>query len=82
MPTTTQQAEYEALISERYGRPLAAILEEQYPPVADLLKERRRRLAPLPPARRPSVPPEPDPYWAEHRAVLEAAIQPRRRTSR
>ncbi|WP_116211555.1 hypothetical protein [Streptomyces olivoreticuli] len=78
MPTTTQQAEYEALIAERYGRPLAAILEEQCPPVADLLKE-RRRLAPPPPARRTFVQPEPDPRWAEHRAVLEAAIQPRRR---
>ncbi|MFC4512163.1 hypothetical protein [Streptomyces ehimensis] len=81
MPTTTQQAEYEALIAERYGRPLAAILEEQHPPVADLHKERRRRLSPPSPVWRPSVPPEPDPRWAEHRAILEAAIQPRRRPS-
>ncbi|MEV4741629.1 hypothetical protein [Streptomyces sp. NPDC049555] len=79
MPTTTHDAEYQALIAERYGRPLTAILNEAHPakPLAGLLKERHRRPAPPPPAL-PARPPMPDPNWAEHRAVLEAALHPRR----
>ncbi|MFI0912534.1 hypothetical protein [Streptomyces abikoensis] len=78
MPTTTHDAQYQALIAERYGRPLAAILDEANPTKAlpDLLRERHRRLlAPPAPA---AHPPAPDANWAEHRAVLEAAIRPSR----
>ncbi|MHA7956262.1 hypothetical protein ACX9I7_00695 [Streptomyces sp. L500] len=79
MPSTTHDAEYEALIAERYGRPLSAIVEELNParPLTDLLKERHRRLPP-PPASHPGMPAARDPRWAEHQAVLEAAIRPPR----
>lgn len=79
MPTTTYDAEYEALIAERYGRPLSAIVEELNParPLNDLLRERHRQPLPPPPPR-PGMPPVRDPHWAEHQAVLEAAIRPPR----
>lgn len=77
--TTTYDSElYEALIAERYGRPMSEILQEHHrAPLPELLKERHRR-----PARavaiRPQHTPAPDPDAARHRADLEAAIAPRR----
>ncbi|MCX5205086.1 hypothetical protein OG897_26975 [Streptomyces sp. NBC_00237] len=69
---------YAALIAERYGRPLADILQEAAPrPVQELLKEQRRRPAKT---RRPPTPiPSPDPNAAEHCAIAYAATAPRRR---
>ncbi|MFD3667098.1 hypothetical protein [Streptomyces sp. NPDC058672] len=74
---------YEALIAERYGRPMSELLQEEARhPLPELLKERHRRPAPTPP-RRIGVPLAPDPEAAEHRAILEEAIapRPRRRTA-
>ncbi|UQA93785.1 hypothetical protein [Streptomyces halobius] len=74
---------YEALIAERYGRPMSELLQEQTRrPLPELLKERHRRPAPTPP-RRIRMPLAPDPEGAAHYAALEAAIapRPRRRTA-
>ncbi|MGG2460626.1 hypothetical protein ACO0M4_12545 [Streptomyces sp. RGM 3693] len=68
---------YEALVIERYGRPLHEILwEETRHPLPELLKERQRR------PRLPAAPrhrPHPDPDAAAHRAALLEAITPHRR---
>ncbi|MEU0166859.1 hypothetical protein ABZ214_15535 [Streptomyces iakyrus] len=85
MPATSTRndnALYEALIVERYGRSLDEILQEQTRrPLPELLKEQQRR------PRIPPVPfrhqPRPDPDAAEHyAALLEASPpRPRRRTA-
>lgn len=72
---------YEALIAERYGRPMSELLQEQTRrPLPELLKERHRRPAPT---RRPRIPLTPDPAAAAHYAALTEAIapRPRRRTA-
>ncbi|MFF0741562.1 hypothetical protein ACFYVL_14295 [Streptomyces sp. NPDC004111] len=81
MPTNSSHHDtdlYAALIAERYGRPLADILQEGAPrPVQELLQERHRRPAPKP---RPIAHiPGPDPLAAEHCAIVFAATAPRRR---
>jgi hypothetical protein len=80
MPTSSHHDTdlYAALIAERYGRPLADILQEAAPrPVQELLKEQRRRPAPKP---RPATHiPSPDPHAAEHCAIAYAATAPRSR---
>ncbi|MEV0370526.1 hypothetical protein AB0I10_11950 [Streptomyces sp. NPDC050636] len=69
---------YEALIAERWGRPLAAILEEAAPrPVNEVLRERHRR--PALPSRPAAHIPSPDPNAAEHCALALAETAPRRR---
>ncbi|MEK2474119.1 hypothetical protein [Streptomyces noursei] len=80
--TNHDEALHEALVFERYGRPLHEILwEETRHPLPDLLKERHRR---------PQLPAAPvqhqhqsqhDPDAAAHRAALLAAIAPRRARS-
>ncbi|GCD35611.1 hypothetical protein OEIGOIKO_03357 [Streptomyces chrestomyceticus JCM 4735] len=76
--TTTYDSDlYEALIAERYGRPMSEILQEHHrAPLPELLKERHRRPAPTA-ANRPLHSPTPDPDAARHRADLEAAIAQR-----
>ncbi|GGX36311.1 hypothetical protein [Streptomyces noursei] len=70
---------YEALIMERYGRPLHEILwEETRHPLPELLKERQRRPR-LPATTTARHQPHPDPDAAAHRAVLLEAITPHRR---
>ncbi|MGX1668509.1 hypothetical protein [Streptomyces sp. NPDC055400] len=67
---------YEALIAERYGRPMSELLQEQTRhPLPELLKERHRRPTPT----HPQPIGMPDPEAAAHRAALEEAIAPRPR---
>ncbi|MEV0445520.1 hypothetical protein AB0I84_08875 [Streptomyces spectabilis] len=78
-PAAADDAQYQAHIAERYGRPMHEILrEETRRPLPDLLKELHRR--PGPPAatapRRHT--PQPDPNAAAHRAALLEADTPRR----
>lgn len=71
---------YEALVRERYGRPLHEILwEETKHPLPELLKERHRR----PRLAAVSTPPQrqPDPDAAAHCSVLLEASAPRRRST-
>ncbi|CAM5306517.1 hypothetical protein [Streptomyces abikoensis] len=80
MPSTTNgpASLHEALIKEQYGRPLDDLLKELAPSsLAELLQEQRRRAPASTPRRR--IPSVPDPRAAEHRAVLAAAITPRRK---
>ncbi|MBK3580478.1 hypothetical protein JHN63_43190 [Streptomyces sp. MBT65] len=77
--TSHDDALYEALVLERYGRSLQEILwEETKRPLPELLKERHRRpaLAATPAVRRQ---PRPDPDAAAHLAALLEADVPRRR---
>ncbi|MFE3185519.1 hypothetical protein ACFXKR_32275 [Streptomyces violascens] len=79
--TRHDDALHQALVLERYGRPLHEILwEETRHPLPELLKERHRR--PQLPATAPSRrQPRPDPDAAAHRAALLEADTPRRRRS-
>ncbi|MFF4605190.1 hypothetical protein ACFY12_20960 [Streptomyces sp. NPDC001339] len=81
-PMNRDDALYEALVFERYDRPLHEILwEETRHPLPELLKERHRR----PELPTPGAPlrhqPQPDPDAAAHRAALLEAITPRRRST-
>lgn len=76
--TPNNNALYEALIVERYGRTLDELLREQTRrPLPELLKEqqRRPRIPPRPIRHRPN----PDPNAAEHYAALLEASVPRTR---
>ncbi|EST26991.1 hypothetical protein [Streptomyces roseochromogenus] len=83
MPATSTRNEnalYEALILERYGRTLDELLQEQTRrPLPELLKEQQRR------PRVPPVPvrqqPKPDSDAAAHYAALLEATAPRPRRS-
>ncbi|MFE4869440.1 hypothetical protein [Streptomyces sp. NPDC056682] len=80
--TSHDDALHQALVLERYGRPLHEILwEETRHPLPELLKERHRRPQ-LPATTAPSRhQPRPDPDAAAHRAALLEADTPRRRRS-
>ncbi|MGD3112465.1 hypothetical protein [Streptomyces sp. YGL11-2] len=77
-PVNHDDALHQALVHERYGRPLHEILwEETKLPLPELLKERGRRpQRPTPAASHTS---QPDPNAAMHRAALLEAITPRHR---
>ncbi|MEU3741986.1 hypothetical protein AB0E78_33610 [Streptomyces sp. NPDC032198] len=78
--TRHDDALHQALVLERYGRPLHEILwEETRHPLPELLKERHRRPQ-LPDAPKRHQP-RPDPDAAAHRAALLEADTPRRRRS-
>lgn len=78
--TSHDDALHQALVLERYGRPLHEILwEETRHPLPELLKERHRRPQ-LPDAPKRHQP-RPDPDAAAHRAALLEADTPRRRRS-
>ncbi|GHE11445.1 hypothetical protein [Streptomyces alanosinicus] len=81
MPATSNRNEnalYEALILERYGRTIDELLQEQTRrPLPELLKEqqRRPRIPPAPVRHRPA----PDPNAAANYAALLEASAPRAR---
>lgn len=78
--TSHDDALHQALVLERYGRPLHEILwEETRRPLPELLKERHRSIQL--PAVTSRHQPRPDPDATAHRAALLEADTPRRRRS-